>query len=70
MGDLLGRCWPKAFTDINSQVFQVTRIGHYVSSEKAQRELGYRPQPIVEALDAAIEWFQGQKMLATTDQAA
>ena len=62
-GDLLGRFWPKAFSDINSQFFRISRIGHYVSSAKAIRELGYQPHPIGEAIDAAIQWLRANKML-------
>jgi dihydroflavonol-4-reductase len=28
------------------------------SSEKAKRELGYRPRPIVESITATVEWYQ------------
>lgn len=63
LGDILGRFCPKVFSDINSQVFRITEIGHYVSSEKAIRELGYQPHPIGEALDAAIRWLRQHKML-------
>jgi hypothetical protein len=28
------------------------------SSEKAKRELGYRPRPIEESITATVEWYQ------------
>ncbi|MBV9100791.1 MAG: NAD-dependent epimerase/dehydratase family protein [Candidatus Dormibacteraeota bacterium] len=37
------------------------RMGHvrmYVSSDKAQRELGYRPTPIVPAIERAVAWYR------------
>ncbi|MFT7581066.1 MAG: dihydroflavonol-4-reductase [Myxococcota bacterium] len=32
----------------------------WFSTAKAQRELGYRPRPIVEAIDRSIAWFRSQ----------
>lgn len=32
-------------------------LPHYFSSEKAIRELGYRPRPIVEAIRKSYEWY-------------
>jgi dihydroflavonol-4-reductase len=36
----------------------------YFSSEKAERTLGYRPRPAVEALRDAIEWFRAHGYLS------
>jgi dihydroflavonol-4-reductase len=36
---------------------------HYVTSDKAKRELGYSPGPIRESLKEEIEWFRAQGMV-------
>ncbi|MBI1956505.1 MAG: NAD-dependent dehydratase, partial [Acidobacteria bacterium] len=35
----------------------------YVSSAKAERELGYRPGPVENALERAVEWFRESGMV-------
>lgn len=35
----------------------------FFSSNKARRELGYRPRPAQEALSDALDWFQGHRYL-------
>jgi dihydroflavonol-4-reductase len=39
------------------------RSHHRVSSEKAVRELGYRPRPFSETIRDTLEWFRGAGML-------
>jgi dihydroflavonol-4-reductase len=36
----------------------------FFSSAKAERELGYRPRPAIEALRDAVEWFRGCGLLS------
>ena len=57
MGDQLGQIWPRAFADINTPVLASGHAKHYVSSEKAQRELGYTYRPAEAAMEDAYRWF-------------
>ena len=41
------------------EAVRMARYKMYVSSDKAQRELGYRPGPVEPALERAVRWFQG-----------
>jgi len=41
---------------------RMARHKMYVSSRKAERELGYRPGPVESALERAIEWFRNNQM--------
>ncbi|MHB1844485.1 MAG: NAD-dependent epimerase/dehydratase family protein [Deltaproteobacteria bacterium] len=50
LGDLLGPRFPRAFAMFNSTTVGLLFRDFCVSSEKAQRELGWRPQPIRAAL--------------------
>ena len=44
---------------------RMARYKMYVSSEKAERELGYRHGPIEPALERAIRWFQENGMVTS-----
>lgn len=57
-GDIMGRVWPRTFDDVNTLGIQIGAIGHYVSFEKARRELGYNPRPAQEAVHDAYRWFR------------
>ncbi|MBI4460444.1 MAG: NAD-dependent epimerase/dehydratase family protein [Acidobacteria bacterium] len=45
------------------EAVKMARHKMYVSSAKAQRELGYRPGPVEEALKRAIQWFRENGMV-------
>lgn len=57
LGDQLGKMWPKAFSDINTPVLSSGHIHHYISSQKAQDELGYTFRPVSSAISEAYQWF-------------
>ncbi len=42
---------------------RMSRKWMFFSSNKARRELGYRPRPAQEALSDALDWFRGQRYL-------
>ncbi len=64
LGGLLGRIWPHTFADINNHVMRIGRIGHYVSSDKARKELDYQPASAQQAIQTAYDWFVEYKYLA------
>jgi dihydroflavonol-4-reductase len=41
---------------------RIARHKMFVSSAKAERELGYRPSPVAGALERAVRWFRDQGM--------
>jgi len=49
---------PPMFTE-RSVAYMAGRFS-YFSTERAQRELGYRPRPLDEAIRASIDWFSGR----------
>lgn len=57
LGSGLGQVFPSAFADFNLTVWRTCFCEHYVSSEKARRELGVKPWPIDQAIADALEWF-------------
>ena len=42
---------------------KMARYKMYVSSAKAERELGYRPGPVENALERAVAWFRENGMV-------
>jgi len=42
---------------------RMSRKWMFFSSNKARRELGYRPRPAQEALSDALDWFRGHRYL-------
>jgi dihydroflavonol-4-reductase len=40
------------------EAVRMARTKMFVSTEKAERELGYRPGPVEDALLRAVEWFR------------
>jgi dihydroflavonol-4-reductase len=57
-GNLLGKFWPRTFADLNSRVFQIGSIQHYVSSKKAECKLDYHPKTARIAIREAYDWFR------------
>ncbi len=54
IGDLLGPRFPKAFASFNSGTLRLLFLDFCVKSEKAQRELGFTPRPVREAVAEEI----------------
>ena len=46
-----------------SYSLDVISSGCTMTSEKAERELGYRPRPFRETIEDSVRWFRGQRML-------
>jgi dihydroflavonol-4-reductase len=51
--------------DVNTAIvrYGYCRAFHF-SSDKAERELGYRPRPVAQAIEDAVAWFRQAGMLA------
>lgn len=49
---------PKPFADANLTVLRIGFCEHFLSGEKARRELGVSPRPIDTAIADAIAWFE------------
>ena len=62
MGEITGRLTNKEPLACLASV-RMGKYPHYVTSDKAKRELGYSPGPIREALKEEIEWFRAQGMV-------
>jgi dihydroflavonol-4-reductase len=62
LGDRLGRLSP-ALRNLSSSAIDACFTGAYVLSDKAFRELGYRPQPVRQGIREAYRWFQDEGML-------
>lgn len=58
IGSVLGRFWPDRFSDANLAVLRSGYCDHYVSSDKARRELGVKSWPIEGAVADALHWFE------------
>lgn len=56
-GSVMGRLFPRPFRDINLSVMHSAFLEHFVSSEKARRELGYEVVPVDRAIADALRWF-------------
>lgn len=57
----MGDFWTKLSgkeTDINSASIAFGNVPHYFSIKRAEKELGFHPRPVREAVQAAWEWFQ------------
>ncbi len=57
-GDVLGRFFPRAFEDFNSNTLKLSFQHHCVSPEKARKELGLPQNPVEHALEKAYRWFK------------
>jgi dihydroflavonol-4-reductase len=64
IGDVLGRLSPDLFKYVNTAFLQALTIPAYVSSAKAERELGYRPRPVRLGVREALRWFQQEGMVS------
>jgi dihydroflavonol-4-reductase len=42
---------------------RMAKYPHYVSIDKARRELGYAPVPVRQALTEEIAWFRNRRMV-------
>jgi dihydroflavonol-4-reductase len=62
MGEITGRITNKEPLACLASV-RMGKYPHYVTSDKAKRELGYSPGPIRESLKEEIEWFRAQGMV-------
>ena len=62
-GSVMGRLFPRVFRDINLSVMHSAFLEHYVSSEKASRELGYEVVSIDQAIADALSWFIDNKYM-------
>lgn len=62
MGEITGRLTNKEPLACLASV-RMGKYPHYVTSDKAKRELGYSAGPIRESLKAEIEWFRAQGMV-------
>jgi dihydroflavonol-4-reductase len=62
MGEITGRLTNKEPLACLASV-RMGKYPHYVTSDKAKRELGYSPGPIRESLKEEIEWFRAQGMV-------
>ncbi len=72
-GSVLGRIFPNLFRDVNLSILHSASLEHYVSSDKAHRELGFEVTPIDPAIEDAVQWFiehgylQGYKNNSSAD---
>lgn len=48
---------------ISSRIARFTKINHYVSSEKAKRELGYTTTPLAESFKKTFDWLKEYNFL-------
>jgi dihydroflavonol-4-reductase len=64
VGDVVGRLSPDLFKYVNTAFLQALTLPAYVSSAKAERELGYRPRPVRLGIREALRWFQFEGMLS------
>jgi dihydroflavonol-4-reductase len=55
---------PELFKYVNTSFLQALTIPAYVSSAKAERELGYRPRPARLGIREALRWFQEEGMVS------
>jgi dihydroflavonol-4-reductase len=62
MGEITGRLTNKEPLACLASV-RMGKYPHYVTSDKAKRELGYSPGPSRESLKEEIEWFRAQGMV-------
>lgn len=65
-GSILGRAFPQLFRDLNLAVLHSASLEHYVSSDKACRELSYTVSSIDSAIEDAIRWFVEHGYLKAT----
>jgi dihydroflavonol-4-reductase len=49
---------PDRFDNFNTTTLRAGAIGHYVSPEKARRELGLAATPLRKSMERALDWFQ------------
>jgi dihydroflavonol-4-reductase len=64
VGDVVGRLSPDLFKYVNTPFLQALTLPAYVSSAKAERELGYRPRPVRLGIREALRWFQQEGMVS------
>ncbi len=57
-GSVLGRISPERFADYNLTMLRIGFCEHYVSAEKARRELSVAPRPIKGAISDGLDWFE------------
>ncbi|ATB27336.1 NAD-dependent epimerase/dehydratase family protein [Melittangium boletus] len=63
LGDRLRRLSPELSGPLNAAVPRVLPFTWYLSSEKAMREVGYRPRPVRLGIREALRWFQEEGMI-------
>lgn len=56
-GSLAGRVFPGVFRDVNLSILHSATLEHFVSSNKARRELSYESTTIDLAIEEALGWF-------------
>ena len=65
-GSILGRFAPRRFADYNLTMLRIAFCDHYVSGERARRELGVTSWSIDRAITDALDWFEQQGCLQRT----
>lgn len=63
-GDMLGPLFPRTFDKLNTHMLKVMDLEHYVTCEKARRELGLPQTPVRTAIRKAYDWFVSAGRLA------
>lgn len=63
LGGLLSKVSPARFGALASPFLEDLMYPMYVSSQKAQRELGYRPGPVRKGIREGYRWFQEEGIL-------
>ncbi|HZU97930.1 MAG TPA: NAD-dependent epimerase/dehydratase family protein [Planctomycetota bacterium] len=58
VGNALGFFAPERFDSFNTAILRAGLVQHYVSPEKARRELGLPATPLKDAMKKALVWFQ------------
>ena len=47
----------------------MSRHRMFVESDKAERELGYKPTPVEAALERAVRWYEGHGYISLSPRA-
>lgn len=63
LGGLLSKVSPERFAGLASPFLEELMHPLYVSSQKAQRELGYQPGPVRKGIREGYRWFQEEGIL-------
>ena len=63
-GTLIGHVWPSKFTHFNLSALRAGFCDHYISADKARRELGVACHPIDTAIADTLAWFRKRAYLS------